>query len=74
MSVANPPPTPMTHGSLRLLLLIAVVVTLGLASATLLGALELRTAALIGLRAVGVIGLLALALAIASKLMPPQRK
>ena len=74
MSVANPPPTPLTRGSLRLLLLLAVVVTLGLAAATLLGSMELRTAALIGLRILGVIGLLALVVAIAAKLMPTERE
>lgn len=74
MSLANPPPTPLAGGSLRLLLLLAVVVALGLAGAALLGAMEPRTAGLIGLRALGVLALLALAVAIASKLMPAQRK
>lgn len=74
MSIANPPPTPLAGGSLRLLLLLAVFVVLALATAGLLGAVEWRTAGLVGLRALAVIALLALAVAIAAKLMPAQRK
>lgn len=69
MSIANPPPQSYRAGALRLILLLALIMVAGLAGAWLLGWIEATVAVYSGLRALGLLALLAAVVVISSALM-----